>query len=156
MSIARRVLDHLATQRVEYDVVAHPPAWSSQETAAKAHIPGQCLAKSVVLEDDAGYLLAVIPADSHVDLALLHHMTHRRLGLASEYELAALFDDCDLGAIPPLGTLYGLETLVDDSLAEQPDVYFEAGDHEQLIHVSAEVFDTLTSGAGHSSFSRHP
>ncbi len=146
MSIARRVLYHLASQRADYDVVAHPPAWSSQETAARAHIPGQCLAKSVVLEDDAGYVLAVVPADSHVDLARVHHLTNRRLGLATEYELATLFEDCDLGAIPPLGALYGLETLVDDTLAEQPDVYFEAGDHEQLIHVTAETFDSLNVG----------
>jgi len=147
-------MNHLASQRVDYAVVAHPPAWSSQQTAANAHVPGQCLAKSVLLEDDAGYVLAVVPADSHVDLAQVHHLTNRRLGLATEYELASLFEDCDLGAIPPLGLLYGLETLVDDRLAEQPDVYFEAGDHEQLIHVSAETFDSLTEGARHSSFCR--
>jgi Ala-tRNA(Pro) deacylase len=148
-------MHHLADQRVEYDVIAHAPSWTSQETASKAHIPGQCLAKSVLLEDDQGYVLAVVPADSRVDLGELHRLTHRRLGLASELELVPLFEDCDLGAIPPLGPVYGLETLVDDSLAEQPDVYFEAGDHEQLIHVTAETFDLLTTGARHSSFSRH-
>jgi Ala-tRNA(Pro) deacylase len=66
-----------------------------------------------------------------------------------------LFADCELGAIPPMGRAYGMETIVDDSLAEQPDVYFEAGDHVSLIHVNAMAFQRLMAGARHGRFTRH-
>ena len=75
--------------------------------------------------------------------------------MATEKEVAQLFDDCELGAIPPVGKPYGLEMIVDDSLSEQPDVYFEAGDHMSLIHVNAVAFQRLTAEARHGRFSRH-
>jgi Ala-tRNA(Pro) deacylase len=125
------------------------------ESAQLAHVPGDRIAKSVVLEDERGYLLAVLPASCRVDLGELHRQTRRNLGLATEYELGALFEDCEPGAVPPLGPAYDLETIVDETLAEQPDIYFEAGDHEQLVHVSAEAFETLLGEAQHTDFSRH-
>ena len=79
---------------------------------------------------------------------------NRNLGLAAESELGNLFFDCEIGALPALGPAYGVETVVDDALAEQPDIYFEAGDHEQLIHVSAETFQALLGDAiRHGHFS---
>ena len=78
-----------------------------------------------------------------MNLGELHRQLNRNLGLATESELGGLFSDCEVGALPAMGPAYGLETVVDDELAEQPDIYFEAGDHEQLIHVSAEAFHTL-------------
>jgi len=79
----------------------------------------------------------------------------RNLGLATENELAGLFKDCELGAIPPIGPAYGIEIVVDDSLLQEDDVYFEAGDHEELIHVSGKQFQDLVAGARHGHFSRH-
>lgn len=155
MGIASGVINYLVDQNVDFEVVTHPHSASSLETARSAHVSGNNIAKSVVLEDDRGYLLAVLPANSRVDLGELHRLTSRSLGLATEFELGALFEDCETGAVPPLGSAYELETIVDDSLAEQPDIYFEAGDHEQLIHVSAEVFDYLMADSRHSDFSRH-
>ena len=155
MGIASGVINYLVDQRVDFDVVSHPRSVTSQETAQSSHVSGDNLAKSVVLEDDRGYLLAVLPASCRVDLGELHRLTNRNLGLATEFELGALFDDCETGAVPPLGSAYELETIVDDRLAEQSDIYFEAGDHEQLIHVSSEVFDTLMSEAYVTHFSRH-
>ena len=143
MSIAITVSDFLAEHDVEYDVLLHAHTTSSGETAESSHVPGARLAKSVVLEDDQGYLMVVLPASRQVDLGELHRVLNRNLGLAMENELGHLFSDCEVGALPAIGPAYGVETIVDDSIAEQPEVYFEAGDHEQLIHVSAEVFQTL-------------
>lgn len=155
MSIASRVSDYLVEQDADFDVLNHPHSSTSMESAQLAHVPGDRIAKSVVLEDDRGYLLAVLPASCKVDLGELHRQTNRNLGLASEYEIGALFDDCEPGAVPPFGGVYEMETIVDDSLAEQSDIYFEAGDHERLIHVSAETFETLLGDVQHSEFSRH-
>lgn len=143
MAIAATVSSYLANHGVDYDILSHPHTATSGQSAEVAHIPGTRLAKSVVLEDDNGYVMVVLPSNRQVNLGELHRQMNRNLGLASESELASLFRDCELGALPPLGFAYGIETVVDDAIAEQPDIYFEGGDHEQLVHVSAEVFHAL-------------
>jgi Ala-tRNA(Pro) deacylase len=143
MAIATTVSNCLAEHDVPYDVLTHPHTHSSGESAEAAHVPGTRLAKSVILEDDQGYLMVVVPSNRQVNLGELHRQLNRNLGLATESELGSLFRDCEIGALPAVGPAYGLETLVDDALAEQSDIYFEAGDHEQLIHVSAETFQIL-------------
>lgn len=143
MTIASTVSRYLAEFDVPYDVMAHTHTATSTESATVAHVPGNLVAKSVILEDAGGFLMVVLPADRRLDLGELKRQLQRNLELASEYELGNLFSDCEIGALPALGPAYGLETLVDDAIVEQPEIYFEAGDHEQLIHVSAEVFETL-------------
>lgn len=154
MAIASTLSDYLAEHDVAYDILTHPHTSSSGESAKVSHIPGTRLAKSVILEDDQGYVMVVVPSSQRVDLGELHRQLNRNLGLATESELVRLFNDCEIGALPAIGPAYGMETLVDDTLTEQPDIYFEAGDHEQLIHVSAEVFEALLGDAiGHGRFS---
>jgi Ala-tRNA(Pro) deacylase len=143
MAIALTVSDYLAEHDVAYDVLTHPHTATSGQTAEASHVPGARLAKSVILEDDLGYVMVVLSSNRLVNLGELHRQLNRNLGLATESELGRLFTDCEVGALPAMGPAYGLETVVDDALAEQPDIYFEAGDHEQLIHISAEVFHTL-------------
>jgi len=155
MAMAQSVTRYLQDHDIDYGVLTHTHTATSMETAEAAHIPGDRIAKTVILEDDKGYVMAVLPASYRIDLGELHRQTHRRLGLATEIELAPIFRDCELGAIPPLGQAYGMETLVDDALAEQTDVYFDAGDHEQLVHVSGEVFTNMTEDARFMRFSRH-
>jgi Ala-tRNA(Pro) deacylase len=155
MAIASRVEGILRERGIPYDVVAHPHSGSSLETAELAHVPGSRIAKTVVLEDEQGYVAAVVPANNKLDLGELHRQLKRNLGLATEPELAQLFDDCEIGALPPMAMAYGVETVVDDSLAEQPEIYFEAGDHEQLIRVTGEHFQSLMGEVQHSCFS-HP
>ncbi len=155
MTMASRVANYLVEQDADFDLLDHPHSATSMESAQLAHVPGDRIAKSVVLEDDRGYLLAVLPASCRVDLGELHRQTQRNLGLATEYELGALFEDCEPGAVPPLGQAYDIETIIDDTLAEQPDIYFEAGDHEQLVHVSGETFGALLGEVQVSEFSRH-
>ena len=155
MPVASRISAYLSEQDADFDIVDHPHSSTSIESAHLSHIPGDRIAKSVVLADDRGYLLAVLPASCKVDLGELHRLTNRNLGLVTEYELGALFDDCEPGAVPPFGNVYDIDTIVDESLVEQSDIYFEAGDHERLIHMSAETFENLLGDARHSEFSRH-
>ncbi|MBI5041705.1 MAG: YbaK/EbsC family protein [Gammaproteobacteria bacterium] len=153
MSMAETLTKYLHTQDVPYDLLHHPHTATSMQAAQAAHVPGDWVAKTVLLEDDDGYVMAVLPATHRIDLGELHRQMHRRLGLATEAELTSLFMDCEVGAVPPIGRVYGIDTIVDDSLAEQAEVYFDAGDHEQLVHVSGEVFGTLLGDVEYAHFS---
>jgi len=154
MAIATTVSNYLAEHGIDYDILSHPHTATSGQSAQASHVPGTRLAKSVILEDDLGYLMVVVPSSRQVDLGEIHRQMKRNLGLATESELGQLFQDCEIGALPALGPAYGIETVVDDLIAEQPDIYFEAGDHEQLIHVSAEAFNSLLGEmAAHGRFS---
>lgn len=155
MSIAHTLADYMVRQGIHYDVVMHPLTRSSLETAEAAHIPGDALAKAVILEDDDGYLMAVVPATHHIRLGKLRRQLHRELRLATERDVAQIFDDCVTGAIPPLGMIYGLPTVVDDALGDRADLYLEAGSHEELIHLDGGEFDSLFAQAQHGRFSRH-
>ena len=99
--------------------------------------------------------MAIIPATHHLELGKVSQQLHRRFGLATESELASLFNDCELGAIPPVGSAYGLQVLMDDSLNDKDDIYFESGDHTDLIHMRGDDFLNLNQNAIHATISRH-
>jgi Ala-tRNA(Pro) deacylase len=155
MGMAAKLETYLQRMGVDYELLEHPYSNTSMMTAQQAHIHGDQLAKGVVLEDEQGYLMAVIPSTHRLQLGVLHNMMHRRLGLATERELGALFEDCDLGAVPAAGDAYGIQMIVDDSLSRQPDVYFEAGDHTVLVHMGEHEFHMLMANAEHGEISRH-
>lgn len=155
MAIAATLRTYLTQHRIEHEVVTHPRALSSSQSAAAAHVPGDRLAKAVLLQDEQGYLLVVVPATHRVDLGRLHQRLGMVVGLATEDEVAARFPDCDRGAIPPTGFLYGIDTIVDEVLTEQPEVWFEAGDHEELVHVAAAEFARMFSQARRMRLSHH-
>lgn len=155
MSIARTVRNYLERYHVRYDVIPHTRTHSSMETAAAAHVPGDNLAKPIILKDEAGYIMAIVPSTHRVELSRLHQALHRHVDLATETEIADLFHDCDYGAIPALGPAYGMTTIMDDSLVERPEIYFEAGDHEELIRINGDLFVYLMSDAHFGHFSRH-
>lgn len=144
---------YLVERKMEYDLMLHPHTGSSHETAEAAHVPEDHIAKAVVLKDAKGYLVVVVPASNWLKMDYLREELHRDLHLASEDEITGLFSDCDPGAVPPLGPAYGIETLLDESLVSLADVYFEAGDHEQLIHLRGEDFQALLAGARRGYFS---
>lgn len=154
MTIAASVQKHLKQEAVHYDLVEHPRTLDSAHTAEAAHIPGARLAKGTVLKDERGYLMAIVPASRRVDLGAVHRHFGRPLGLATESEVSALFADCEPGAVPPLGAAYGIDAVIDQSLVDAQDVYFEAGDHQGLIHVSGTDFRKLVAGAEHAAISR--
>jgi len=155
MAIAITLQQYMQNQDIPFDVITHEKTRTSNETASVAHVSGDCLAKTVILEDELGYVMVVVPASHQVMLSAVDDQMRRRLTLVNEAELPRLFRDCELGAIPPIGDAYGIETMVDDSLAEQTDIYFEGGDHELLVHVSNEQFETMMADAMHGHFSHH-
>jgi Ala-tRNA(Pro) deacylase len=146
---------HLDAADLSYDVVAHPRASTSSRTAQSAHIPGTRLAKSVVLHHELGYVMAVVPSTHRVELGSLQSVLDKRLGLATEGELASLFDDCDVGAVPPIGAAYGIEVVMDESLDHEPEMFFEGGDHMSLIHMQGAAFRNLTRDVRRARFSHH-
>lgn len=153
MTVAKTVINYLDQRAVPYALVEHAPTRSTRATAAYSHLPPGCIAKAVVLSDDRGYVMAVLPADRYLNVHTLNRKLKRSLRLVDEPRLQQVFRDCAFGAIPPLGPAYGMTTVVDDHLVGQPQIYFEAGDHEELICVSGEAFLALLSRARYSSFS---
>ena len=153
MAMALTLRKFLAEHGIAYDILSHPHTSSSMNTAEAAHIPGNNLAKSVILEDEDGYLMAVIPATHHVKIGKVNHAVNRHMGLATESELETLFSDCELGAIPAIGQAYKMDTIVDENLQRCSDIYLEAGDHEDLIHIKGSSFRKLMKNSRHATIS---
>jgi Ala-tRNA(Pro) deacylase len=157
MSIPAQLSRYLEQRGASYEVCAHIHSRSSAQTARTAHVPQQQLAKSVVLEDEAGCVMAVIPADKMVMLGEIARLLGRRqLHLADEDRIAMLFEDCDLGAVPAVGMAWGVETVIDDELEAKDTVYIEGGDHERLLKMSHEQFHGLMRMQKHGRFSKTP
>ena len=156
MAIATRLQEYMSEHDLRYDVLTHPHSHHSMETAQLARVPGNSLAKSVLLVDEeGGFLMAILPSTHHVNLRALSRTLGCGLRLASEDEIARLFPDCEPGAIPPLGMAYGMPMVIDDSLAGQDEIYFEAGDHEKLIQMGRRDFMQMMQNAEHVRFSEH-
>lgn len=153
MAIAITLKEYLQKNNIDYDIMSHDYTNTSLATAHAAHIPANQLAKSVILEDDQGYIMAVIPATEHVKIGVLSHNINRHLGLATENEITQLFSDCDVGAIPAAGQAYNMDVVVDNKLENYPDVYFEAGDHTDVVHLRGKEFRRLMRRAAHADFS---
>jgi Ala-tRNA(Pro) deacylase len=155
MAIADTVKNYLAQKSVAYDMVAHPHTGSSHESAEASHVREDHVAKAVIVRDKAGYAMVVIPASQWVETKHLYRELDRDFELVNEDELAQLFPDCESGAVPPLGPAYDIETFMDEALTTLANVYFEAGDHEHLVHTSGDDFRQLLSGVRHGHFSHN-
>ena len=155
MGVAITLQQYLDDQGIDYHTLVHQRTATASESAEAAHVPGGQLVKAVILKDDTGYLMAALPASHHIRFGELQQILKRRVGLATEQEIATLFADCDEGAVPPIGMAYGLEMVVDDDLLDADDLYFEGGDHATLVHVQADAFERMTGAAPHGHFSRH-
>lgn len=154
MAIAMSLEHYLDRNNFSYDIVKHPYASDSLGVAEQAHVSPYKLVKCVMLEDEIGYVMAVCQASTRISLSALRLELNRKLEFATEYEIADLIGDCVLGAIPPVGELYDVDMVVDDNLLNQEELYFEAGDHEGLVHVDAETFEKIVKGAEYASFAR--
>jgi Ala-tRNA(Pro) deacylase len=152
MGIALALKQYLDGHHAPYDVMIHERTATARQTARECEIPNACLAKGVLLRDGRGYMLAVLPASRQLDKTELSHLVDRPLELATENEMAMVFRDCAPGAVPPIGLAYGLETVIDDHLMAEPEIYFEGGDHESLVHMRGEAFQELVRGVRHGSF----
>jgi Ala-tRNA(Pro) deacylase len=140
----RKLKQLLDDRRVKYVTVRHSPAYTAQEVAASAHISGYEIAKTVMVKVDGDMAMAVLPAPLQVDLRHLRELIDaERVELATEAEFKALFPECEPGAMPPFGSLYGMETYVAGRLAEDEYIAFNAGTHTELIRMRYRDFERL-------------
>ncbi|HZP94688.1 MAG TPA: YbaK/EbsC family protein [Burkholderiales bacterium] len=152
MNLPGKLKNYLGLHQVHFELVAHPRTVSCVHTARVTRIAPERLAKSVVLCDERGYVMVVLPVTGHVDLDALGRRTGRALRMANEVEAERLFDDCEPGAFPAFGEPYGVETLIDESLLEQPEIYFEAGNHTDLVRMTPAQFVELAGSAPRGRF----
>lgn len=153
MSISPRLRSYLDRRGVHFDEVPHEQAMCATEAAKAAHVAREQVAKGVLVQAGDNYMLAVVPASRQVRFDRLQIWLGRPVRLAEERESEDLFADCDLGAIPPVGGAYDLETVMDDSLLDAEEVYFEGGDHRTFVHMQADDWRKLTKDAAHGAFS---
>jgi Ala-tRNA(Pro) deacylase len=142
----KRLKEFLDSNGVHYVSITHSPAFTSQEIAATAHIPGKELAKAVMIKIDGRMAMVVLPGSYKIDFDLLENaLGAKRVELASEQEFKDLFPECEIGAMPPFGNLYGLETYVADSLPEDVEILFNAGSHTELIRMNYSDYERLAN-----------
>lgn len=147
MTLAPTVADHLFRHGTRYALEHHVPSFCSLESAREAGVDEESLAKSVVLQDESGYVLAVLPASRRLELERVREELGRALHLSREQDMVRLFPDCEQGAVPPIGAAYGLPTVIDAHLEERDEIFFEGGDHETLVRVEGAAFLDLLEGA---------
>ena len=140
----KRLKEFLDSHHVKYVTISHSPAYTAQEIAARAHVPGRELAKTVMVKADGEMLMAVLPASYRVVLDLLKQAAGaEHVELATEEEFRDRFPGCEPGAMPPFGNLYGMEVFVSESLAEDEEIAFNAGNHTELIRLAYHDFEHL-------------
>ena len=128
----------------KYVVISHSKAYTAQEVAASAHIPGKEVAKTVIVEIDGRLAMTVLPATAQVDFDQLQSVTGaRQVDLVGEDDLKERFPDCEVGAMPPFGNLYDMEVFVADRLREDEEIAFNAGSHTRLIKMSYADYERL-------------
>ncbi len=142
----RRLREFLDSHDVKYFVVSHSPAYTAQEIAASAHVPGKELAKAVMVTIKGTLAMVVLPASRQLDLERLREIAGTRdAGLAGEDEFSSLFPECEIGAMPPFGNLYGLDVYVAEELEDDEDIVFNAGSHTELIRLAYRDFKRLVN-----------
>lgn len=149
----RRLLEE---KKVPYDLMPHREAFTAQEIAQASRVAGRLVAKPVIVrESENNYYMAVVTAPQQVDLATIHRMTGRPKGhLASEDEMRRLFPDCELGAMPPIGRLYGMPTYVDEVFRTHELIYFQPGNHHEVVKMRFVDFEQV-AGPFTGEFSLH-
>ncbi len=140
----QKLKEYLDSNNIKYVTITHSSAFTAQEIAASAHIRGKEMAKTVIVKIDGKMTMAVIPASNKVDFDLLKEiMKAKSVRLAYENEFMDKFPDCDVGAMPPFGNLYGIDVYVSKSLTEQEEIAFNACNHSELIKMSYKDFERL-------------
>ena len=129
---------------VAHQMLAHEPTFSAQRMAQCVHVSGDEVAKAVLLKSDGKYVLAVLPATYYVYPELARQaLNARNVALATEEECSKIFPDCEVGALPPFGSLYGLQTVIDASLTEDDEIVFEGNTHHEAIRMKFQDFRRL-------------
>jgi Ala-tRNA(Pro) deacylase len=153
MTIATRLDHYLTDHHIPYEAIRHDPSVSSLHSAIEAHVPPVHIAKGIILEDHEGrHLMAVLPANAKVSLSILNDEFRASYHLVKEHDVYRMFEDCQHGAVPPLGNAYHMSMVCDSALTELDYVYIEAGDHETLIKLDKEAFKELMGHSRYLSF----
>ncbi len=140
----QKLKEFLDSHNVKYVTISHSRAFTAQETATSAHIPGKELAKTVMVKMNGKMAMAVLPASSKVDFDILKKVTgFAKIEIANEKEFKDLFPDCEIGAMPPFGNLYGMDVFVAESLTEDKEIAFNAGSHRELVKMAYKDFEKL-------------
>ena len=141
---SKKLKDFLDSKNIKYVTIEHSRAYTANEIAATAHIPGKELAKTVMVKIDGKMTMTVLPAYCKINFELLQEAAGAsNVELSSEQEFKDMFPGCEIGAMPPFGNLYGMEVLVDKSLCEDEEIAFNAGSHTELIRLSYKDFEGL-------------
>ena len=144
MGIPQRIHEYLRAQGIPFEWIHHPQAFTAQELAHSTHLSGKRLAKTLVVAADGQPVMVVLPASHRLNLYELRGLMEARdVEMLPEAELAKVFPDCELGAIPPLGNLYGIEVWVDKAVSEYEDIVFSAGTHVDSIRTKYADFARL-------------
>ncbi len=141
---SKRLKYFLDSNKVPYQIMNHPIAFSALEISQSSHIPENSLAKSVIVKTPTKMLMCVISANEVLDLVLLKTVLNLKdIALATEEEFAREFPDCEVGAMPPFGNLYEMDIYISDKLAQNTEIFFNAGNHSEVIKVSYKAYDAL-------------
>ena len=140
----KKLREFLDRQAIKYVTISHPVAYTAQEIAAVTHISSKEMTKTVIVKIDSALAMVDLPASHQVDVSLLRAAAGTRsVSLAKEAEFKDRFPECDIGAMPPFGNLYGMTVYVDESLTKDKDIAFNAGSHDELLQVSYADFERL-------------
>ncbi|HEY3929071.1 MAG TPA: YbaK/EbsC family protein [Candidatus Koribacter sp.] len=140
----QRLKDFLDKNDIRYILISHSRAFTAAATAAITHIPGKEIAKTVIVKINGELAMAVVPGSRHLDLkALQEELGARQVTLVGENEFNKVFPDCELGAMPPFGSLYGLTVYMDTKLQEDHEVAFNAGSHRELMRMEFDDYERL-------------
>ncbi len=144
MSVSEKLVHFLEDQHVPFVTIPHARAYTAQEIAASVHIPGQEVAKTVIVKGDRKLFMAVVPATRRIELVLLKKaLGVKRIRLATEAEFEGVFPECEVGAMPPFGTLYRIPVIVDESLKKDREIVFNAGSHTETVKMAFDEFVEL-------------
>lgn len=143
MSISQRLKSVLETGHIQYSPISHVPTYSAQYSAAVMHAPGRDVGKTVVLRSGKGNVIALLPAPDHINLQKLAALAGAPVEIIEEQECNKLFADCEPGAVPPFGELYGMPVYMDSSLAADPEIILSAGTHSDSIRMLSADFIRL-------------
>ena len=139
-----KLTQYLTENHIPYQVIHHSKAYTAQQIASEAHIPGRELAKTVIVKSEDKLSMIVLPASYKLDFDLLaNSLGVKKITLATEREFKDIFDECETGAMPPFGNLYGMDVYFAESLIDDEEIVFNAGNHTELIRIGIDDFDRL-------------
>jgi Ala-tRNA(Pro) deacylase len=142
----KKLKEFLDEQNIKYVTISHSPAYTAQEIAARAHVPGKEIAKTVLVKMEGKLVMAVLPGSFKINFESLKNVLgSQNVRLADEHEFKDKFPDCEVGAMPPFGNLYGVEVFVANSLAEDEEIAFNACTHSQLIKMAYSDYERLVN-----------